>query len=321
MKFRTPIAIKPFTERVDYSSRILTLGSCFAAEIGARLRDSKFSVEVNPTGVLFNPASICATLQRFAQKRFISTKELHEGAEGWFHYDFHSSLSALDAEECAQGINHAIERGHDALVGADWVVLTLGTAWIYSLAQSGEVVANCHKQPHSTFVRRRKSVAEIVSQLSEAIETLLPHKKIILTLSPVRHLGDGLSENSLSKATLRVAIEEVVAQFPQRVWYFPAYEILVDDLRDYRFYGDDMTHPSPMAVDYVWQNFCEAAISEVALKMMARVERIVQAKCHRPINPTSEAHKKFCREQLLKIAELEGVVDMTAEREYFFGQI
>ncbi len=318
MKFRTPIEIAPFEAKIDYSDRILAIGSCFAEAVGGRLLSSKFRATVNPTGVLFNPASICRTLQRFERKELITKDELHEG---WFHYDFHSSLSAPTAEECIARINRAIELGHSALTSSDWIVVTLGTAWIYELATSGEVVANCHKQPSAKFRRRRLSVGEIVDMLNKTFAHLLPTKKMILTLSPVRHLGDGLSENSLSKATLRIAIEEFVKEHPARAFYFPAYEIFVDDLRDYRFYGEDMVHPSSVGVDYVWEKFCDVALSLESGQLLSRVMDVVRASQHRPVNRQSEGHRRFCEAQLRAIELLSKSVDLSEMRQYFtFGE-
>ncbi|MFI3292824.1 MAG: GSCFA domain-containing protein [Rikenellaceae bacterium] len=323
MKFRTQIDISPLAERIDYSHKILAVGSCFADVVGARLRRAKFRVDVNPSGVLFNPASISMALDRFINKRYVSLDELHHGAQGWSHYDFHSSLSRMDAEECVESINHAIDMGHQAVMGADWIILTLGTSWVYRLIGSGKIVASCHKQPSSMFVRERLSVDQIVEELERCLGRFLESKNskdsknIILTLSPIRHIADGLPENSLSKATLRVAIDEFMRWHPQRVNYFPSYEIFMDDLRDYRFYGDDMVHPSSVGVDYVWEQFCGVAISKSANDLMSKILNIIRASEHRPYNPESDAHKQFCRAQLCAISSLEYRVNMDAERLYF----
>ncbi|MFI3302481.1 MAG: GSCFA domain-containing protein [Rikenellaceae bacterium] len=316
MKFRTQIEIAPFEAKIDYSDNILAVGSCFAATVGGKLARSRFKATVNPTGVLFNPASIAQTLQRFEHKRFVTLSEIQEGATP-FHYDFHSSLCAPTPSECVAMINQAVELGHEALMQSDWIIVTLGTAWVYELARSGEVVANCHKQPAVNFIRRRLSVSEIVDMLNQSLSHLLTTKKVILTLSPVRHVGDGLSENSLSKATLRVAIEEFVSQHPSSVYYFPAYEIFVDDLRDYRFYAEDMVHPSSVGVDYVWDKFRDVALSLDSLRVMEQVESVIRAAEHRPVNPLSDGHRRFCEAQLRAIEGLSGSVDLSEMRQYF----
>ncbi len=321
MKFRTEIDINPFDAPIDYESRVLAVGSCFAASIGGELQRAKFRTDVNPTGALFNPASIARTLERFAECRMVGVEELSRSREGWFHYDFHSSVCCGEsAEMCAESINRAIERGHKALRESDWVILTLGTAWIYELKESGEVVANCHKEPASTFVRRRMEVSEIVAILTSLMDGALRGKRVILTLSPIRHIADGLAENSLSKATLRVAIEAVAECYPQRINYFPAYEILMDDLRDYRFYGADMVHPSATAVEYIWERFQGVAIGEGARKIMSRVMKIVRGVEHRPLDVASEGYQKFCRSQLDAIAQLPDV-DLSAENCFFTEQL
>lgn len=317
MKFRTEIDIKPHNERIDYQSHILAVGSCFAEAIGGRLRGAKFDIGVNPTGVLFNPASISGTLQRFRNRELIVDTELHEGSQGWFHYDFHSSLSSTSSSECVKRINEAIEIGHERLMAADWIIITLGTAWIYELVESGIVVANCHKQPSAKFRRRRLSVAEVVEWLESALSEFLSTKRVILTLSPIRHLADGAAENSLSKSTLRVAIDEFVARHATKVSYFPAFEIFMDDLRDYRFYKEDMVHPSFVGEEYVWERFSENILSKETNGLMCKVLSVQRAMHHRPLHPQSESHRRFCAEQLRVISQLEREVDMSQEREYF----
>ncbi len=320
MKLRTEIEITPFSSHIEYADRIFTIGSCFAQSIGGELVRSKFRAVVNPTGTLFNPISICNTIERLAQRRHITIEELREGDMGWYHYDFHSSLNAPTAEQTLGRINGAIDAGHRALVESRWVIITLGTAWIYEREEGGVVVANCHKEPSRNFRRRRVEVADIVERLDTLCNGVLAEKSIILTLSPVRHVADGLAENSLSKATLRMAIDEVVARAPRSRFYLPAYEILLDDLRDYRFYGDDLVHPSPMAVEYIWRYFCDSALSSSARELLPKVEKIVRAANHRPTNPSGELHTKLCLSQLEAIKRLEGV-DLEKEYNYFEGQL
>ncbi len=320
MKFRTEIDIKPFATKIDYSSRILSLGSCFADGVGGRLKGAKFVACVNPTGVLFNIASICHILERFEGCTKVSVEELERGSEGWFHYDFHSSLSSTDPQCCVDNINRAVESGHNAIRECDWVVITLGTSWVYELKSAGKVVANCHKQPSAMFRRRRLSVEESVEYIERALQGPLHGKKVIFTLSPIRHIADGMAENSLSKSIIRVAIDEIIRKYgdDREVEYFPAYEILMDDLRDYRFYGDDLVHPASMAVEYVWQKFCEAAMSTHTLEYMDRVMEVVRGANHRPKDPRSVGYMNFCQGQLRKIRLLEERgINMESEREYF----
>ncbi len=319
MILRTQIEIKPFESQIDYSSRVFAIGSCFAQRIGASLEAAKFQTLVNPFGALFNPISIAQSVERIASNRRVTMEEIKCGAGGLFHYDFHSQLNRNGREETVESINSAVESAHHWLEGADWVVITLGTAWVYELRESGAVVANCHKQHPNLFERRRLSVEEVVGSLGEVIERYLGGKRVIITLSPIRHIADGLAENSLSKATLRVAIDELVSRF-ENVDYFPSYEVMVDDLRDYRFYDRDMVHPSPLGVEYIWDLFCGAAISEEARKRMQSVERIVRAANHRPRSVDSPQYKLFCEQQLRAIEEF-AELDFSCERRFFESQL
>lgn len=313
MRFRTEISLTPLAEGIDHSAKIFALGSCFAESISERLQRAKFSVTTNPFGVLFNPLSIASAIDRLADTRAFAVCDIREGKEGFFSFDAHSSLDGKTHTEIFANLNQAVAQGSKALHDAEWVILTFGTAWVYE--REGKVVANCHKQPAKEFERRRLSVAEIVERYRPLFEGVLRDKTVILTVSPVRHLGDGLQENSISKAILRLAVEELVAKY-DNAHYFPSYEILIDDLRDYRYYADDLAHPSKMAVDYVWERFCEYALTDKAQRLLPQIEQIVSATEHRPFNPTSEAHKAFCSKMLAKVAEMP-TIDFASEREAF----
>ncbi len=318
MKFRTEIEIPCAKEQLKYSSKILSVGSCFAQSIGGKLREAKFDICINPTGVLFNPMSIASTLDRFEECRTIESTELESRHEEYFHFDFHSSFNTSSAEQSTLMINSAVEQGRKALQQCDTLIITLGTVWIYQLKNSGKTVANCHREPASRFERRAISTEEITDIFSKIIERY-PSKQFIFSVSPIRHLADGLAENSLSKATLRVAIDQLERKF-KNVTYFPAYEIMLDDLRDYRFYADDMLHPSLKAIEYIWSKFCQSYISPSAQKTIERVAAIIRAASHRPFNSTSEAHQNFCRKQLELIKELENI-NFDEENNYFRSQL
>ena len=313
MKFRTEIEVAPLAEGLEYGAKIFALGSCFAENISERLRKSKFSIASNPFGVLFNPASIAAAIERLADARTFAVCDICESGESFFSFEAHSSLDGTTHTEAFGNLNKAVAQGSKALAEAEWVILTFGTAWVYE--KEGRVVANCHKQPASHFVRRRLSVEEIVERYSRLFEGVLRDKRVILTVSPVRHVGDGLQENSVSKATLRLAVEELVAQY-ENAHYFPSYEILIDDLRDYRYYADDLAHPSKMAVDYVWERFCEVVLTPKAQAELPQVVQIVAAAEHRPFNPESEAHKTFCQKMLAKIESMPEI-DFSLEKSAF----
>ncbi len=316
MKFRTELTPQPLAATIDYADEILTLGSCFATRIGERLAAARFRTVTNPTGVLFNPLSIAKALESFATDRPIAREELHAESGIWFHYDFHGSFSAPTPEMALQQMQTARRAGSNALRRATRLILTFGTAWVYDLRATGRTVANCHKQPADRFVRRRLTVEEIVARFDALLTGPLADKPIILTVSPVRHLADGLEQNSVSKATLRLAAEELRLRHPGQVEYFPAYELLMDDLRDYRFYADDLLHPSPAAVEYIWEHFTEAALSEQARRLLPEVEAVVRAAAHRPLHPTSDAHRRFCTEMLRRLEALPKV-DWSRERPLF----
>lgn len=310
MQFRTYINIKPCQEQIDHKKSIFSLGSCFAENIAAKLQRAKFRVTSSPTGILFNPESIADTINRLeniAEPELIDSTikdGLRCSDERWFNYDFHSSLCNANAELALEAMTAAHNTGRKALLGSDFVIITFGTAWVYRLLETGRVVANCHKQPHQLFSRELLSI-EKITELYKPLLTngILSEKRVIFTVSPVRHLADGLEENSLSKAILRVAIAELVSRYPN-VEYFPSYEIVNDELRDYRFYADDMIHPSQMAIEYIWQRFSHYAFSDSTRQLIEQINRIAQATEHRAMNPTSQAHKRFCKQTLNQIEDI-----------------
>ena len=310
MQFRTRIDIKPFEQKIDHRSRILSLGSCFATSVAERLKRAKFDVTSSPTGILFNPESIAAAIERFdAVSRsdrgsLPSAEDLCYGNGRYFSYDFHSDLSHPDANQALTQMREAVETGAKAVTEADTIIITFGTAFVYRLRQNGEVVANCHKQPQANFVKELLSAEEIATRYKALIDGPLANKQIIFTLSPVRHLGDGLEQNSLSKSTARVAIDLIVRSC-QNAHYFPSYEILVDELRDYRFYADDMAHPARVAIDYIWQRFGEATFGSDTHALHEKIEESVRAAEHRPFNSQSEEHRNFCRRMMAEIEALE----------------
>lgn len=313
MKFRTEISITPLSKGLNHGAKIFALGSCFAERVAERLSRAKFAVTTNPLGVLFNPLSIAAAIERLSDTRSFAVCDIREGKEGFFSFEAHSSLDGATPTEAFSKLNKAVAQGAKALHEADWVIITFGTAWVYE--REGRIVANCHKQPSSQFSRRRLTVEEIVERYTALFEGALHGKRVILTVSPVRHLGDGLQENSVSKAVLRLAAEELCTQY-EDVHYFPSYEIMTDDLRDYRYYNEDMVHPSKMAVDYIWEHFCEVVLSHSARELLPQIEQIVAAAEHRPFNPESEAHREFCRKMIAK-AEAMPEMDFTLEKEIF----
>lgn len=308
MQFTTPTHIAPLQPALRHSDRLLVVGSCFAEHIGSRLQQMKWSAVVNPFGVLYNPLSIAEALGRLMDAKPYTEDDLtlypHGGWSTWMH---HSRYAHPDRSMALQLINESLATGSQMLAQTDMLIITLGTAWVYRLKEDGRVVGNCHKVPEREFVRQRLSVDEIVETFVALLDRLWsanPGARVLLTVSPVRHLKDGLHGNQLSKATLLLAVDELCRRMPERCVYFPAYEVLMDELRDYRFYAEDMAHPSKQAVDYVWERFVEHCTDEAAHAFMSEWSKVCRALEHRPFKPDSEQYRAFVRQNMLKIAEL-----------------
>lgn len=323
MEFFTKIRIEPFPKKINHKQQIFSIGSCFSENMAQHLRRAKFHITYSPTGILFNPESIALCLDQLTAGSNITAQQLLQANGLWFNYDFHSSFSSTDKECALSMMQQAIDKGAKALKEANVVIITFGSAWVYRLRESGKVVANCHKQPQAIFNRELLTVEDIVNRWSSLICSTLKDKQVIFTVSPIRHLSDGLEQNSLSKATLRVAIAQLTAKF-DNACYFPSFEIMNDELRDYRFYAEDMTHPSQVAIEYIWQRFCETAISKESIDMMERIAKITQAAEHRPFNPQSEAYRNFCLKQLEEIEKItisNPAIDFNEEKTIFVAHL
>ncbi len=278
MKLVTYVDIPPSMLRIGYDTPLLLLGSCFTDEVGGKLQAAGFDLLCNPFGTLYNPMSIASCLQRAVDNRPMQADELvwHDGLwHSWLH---HSRFSHSDREQCLSHCNDAIRQTHDFLERKPLLMVTFGTAWVFY--HQGRVVANCHKLPSQQFERRRLSVREIV-EVWQPLSARLACP-IIFTVSPIRHLADGAHGNQLSKATLMLAVDSMVNANPQ-TYYFDSYELLMDELRDYRFYARDMCHPSDMAVDIVWERFQETYMSAETRDCLRRQEKAYIQSQHRPI--------------------------------------
>ncbi|MDR1679730.1 MAG: GSCFA domain-containing protein [Prevotellaceae bacterium] len=285
MNFRTLVSIAPSPDRILHNSRLLMLGSCFAENMGERLINAGFTVDLNPFGILYNPLSIEQALTQLLDDKRYRANELVEYEGLWHSMMHHSRFSASSKDECLKKINDRIALSVENFKKADFLFITFGTAWIYELVNTGAVAANCHKLPERYFSRRRLTVEEIVEKYTKLVEKLLktnPQLRIIFTVSPIRHWKDGAHGNNLSKATLLLAIEQITQQF-DNASYFPAYELVLDELRDYRFYTDDMQHPSAVAVNYIWQRLGETFFSEETKKLAAENEKQARIAAHKPI--------------------------------------
>lgn len=295
MKLQTTIVMEKYPDCISYKDRIMFLGSCFANEIGGIMKDMKFNVLVNPFGVLYNPASISFAIDRLDSNRHFEERDVILDGDVYKSIHHSSEYSSMSLEGLLSDNNRLLDEASLHYKGSKWIVVTLGTRWTYRLKSSGVVVANCHKLDQKKFVREPLSVDEIVAMLSPYI-LKSPDKIWLFTVSPVRHWKDGAHGNQLSKATLLLAIEKLQSLF-QNVLYFPAYEILMDELRDYRWYSEDMLHPSKPAVNYIWDIFKEYLTDEIAKKLMVDVNRLNMMNMHRPFFPGSQSFIKFDNER------------------------
>ena len=304
MEWSTPVSIVARQGAVTHHHRMMLFGSCFAEYIGARLREYHFPVDVNPFGIQYNPFSIAASVDRLMTGRPFSGEELFRDGNLWHSFFHHSSFSHTDKTLCLQQINDRLLPAAALLAEADYLILSWGTSWVYTLADDGRVVANCHKLPASRFERRQLSVDEMYDTWCPLLRRLFdlnPRLRVWFTVSPVRHLKDGAHGNQLSKAALLLFTDRLCRTFPDRCDYFPAYEIVLDELRDYRFYDTDMAHPSSQAVDYVWERFSEAYFDENTRAVNREWVRLLQALRHRPLTPDRETYRKFVVQNILKL--------------------
>lgn len=296
-QFRTIVEPLKLQGLITHQCGVVMMGSCFSDNIGNRLRQACFDVEVNPFGTLYNPASLACGINAILAKQQYTNDDLFKvaGDNRWHCFSHHSMFSSVDAEAMLARINKRVSEAYNALSTASVLIVTFGTAWIYELVDTHEVVANCHKLPANRFNRRIMGVDEIVSLWQNVINTLHefnPNLKIVFTVSPIRHLRDGAHENQLSKSTLHITINQLMQQF-EDLMYFPAYEIMNDDLRDYRFYASDMTHPSEVAIDYIYDIFSQSFFDKETKSLAKQCERLTRRLAHRPMSDDSEAVARF----------------------------
>lgn len=310
--FRTEIKPDPLKEKLSLNSGILTLGSCFSDTIGDRLKKFKFDAMVNPFGTIYHPNAIFNLIEYSCSlDKEISEEEFVQHQDIWSHYWFHSKLSALSKNDLQSLINDVRKSVYNYLQEADWIFITLGTAIGYSLISNGNLVANCHKVPQREFATRLYYQEEIIAGFKK-IYPFIRDKNILLTVSPVRHLKETLILNSVSKSILRTVSHSLSESF-ENVHYFPAYELLLDDLRDYRFYDRDLLHPSAEAEDYIWNKFQDSAIDSKSREIMTDWEKILKSLSHRPFYPGSESNRKFLLDLKSKIILMGDKVDITNE--------
>ena len=308
MQFRTQIPISKSDHSIDYDSKVVSLGSCFAVNMAEKLEYFKFQNAVNPFGILFHPLALEKFIRFAIDGKKFEEPDIFFHNEHWHSFDAHSDLSHSDKEMFLKNLNAIIQTANQHIAESTHIIITLGTAWVYKNLASDSVVANCHKVPQKEFSKELLSVETIVKSLKNIVSLLRnvnPKVQIIFTVSPVRHLKDGFVENQWSKSNLIAALHQVVNQTPSIVNYFPSYEIMMDELRDYRFYASDMLHPNQTAIDYIWERFAEAWISQSALTDMSEIANIQKALQHRPFNPESAQHQDFLQKLQSRISKLQ----------------
>ena len=306
MEFRTKVDLPVNVPLIHHSDRLMLWGSCFTENMGKLFIDNKFRCDVNPFGVLYNPLSIAEALGQVLHRKRYEESDLKRERSVWYSLMHHSSFSSGSAEECLKKINTRLQRAEEAIAETQWMVFTWGTSWVYEWKETGGIVGNCHKLPERLFTRRILKVEEIVEAYGALIEELLllnPRMHCLFTVSPIRHIKDGMHGNQVSKAVLLLAIQRLTEQYPSCL-YFPSYEIMMDELRDYRFYADDMVHPSSVAIDYLWECLGKTFFSPSAWEFLKAWEKVRKGLEHRPFDAQSGQYRRFLSQILLNIEEL-----------------
>jgi hypothetical protein len=330
MQFQLPIQIKSPETRITYRDKIMLTGSCFTEHIGNSLGELKFSTLQNPNGILFDPRSVCGSLVSYIENKQYKKEDLFYLNEIWNSWEHHSRFSNINADESLKTINESQQQAYQFLKDTDWLIITLGSSFSYRLTaeatlgglQNNNGVANCHRAPSQWFNKHLLMIDETISLLDTTYHRLKqfnPKLKIIFTISPVRHTRDGVIENNRSKARLIEAVHHMVNKFPG-LYYFPAYELVIDVLRDYRFYDIDMVHPNYPATEFVMEKFKEGFIDEPSQQLMEEIKKIVIARKHKAFQPETNAHKTFLKTHLEKTKEIQSkfsFLDLSDEINYF----
>jgi lysophospholipase L1-like esterase len=296
MQFSTQIPIKKESNQIDYQSKVLMLGSCFSENIGEKFLYSKFQTTINPFGILFHPKAIENLVLNAINKKVYTEKDIFFHNEQWHCFEAHSKLSNSSKETILQQLNISIDLTNKWLNEASHIIVTLGTAWCYRFIKTDTIAANCHKVPQKKFLKEilsSKEITESLASITTLIKSANKNATILFTVSPVRHLKDGFIENQQSKAHLISAIHSTVKE--HNTSYFPAYEIVMDELRDYRFYTEDMIHPNQIAIDYIWEKFYKTWMSENTIQTMKKIKTIQKKLAHKPFNENSNQHQEFLK--------------------------
>ena len=322
MELRTTFEIEPSVNKITYNDPVLFTGSCFATEMGKQFEAGKMPVLINPSGTVYNPVSVCNTLDTIMEGRKYTSDDIFNYNGIWLSFNHYTDFSAEDPVTVLERINSAAERSHKFVSAAKFLFITFGTARVYRWNKSGRIVSNCHKIPSSEFTNELLAPSQIVSlwdaELTK-LKSLFPALKVVFTISPVRHWKDGAHGNQISKSVLILAVEELMSH-PSGPGYFPAYELVMDDLRDYRFYDDDMLHPSSSAINYVWQRFSDCYLDSRTVELRNEVIKVTRACSHRLTSALERKKKEFARSMIERISKIEDkipTVDLKAEKAYF----
>jgi hypothetical protein len=302
IKFSTKVTIPESNFKISHEDSILLIGSCFAQNIGQKLTEYKFNATINPNGIIYNPISIVEALKHVISGDAYTQQDLYQHKNKWVSFSHHGDFSNRNVNACLEDMNDSVQDAHRQLKEAKTIFITLGTAWVYEFEGFG-VVANCHKIPGKQFKKRLLSVKEILAAFSPIIEQL-KDVQMVFTVSPVRHYKDGLHQNNLSKSTLHLAINHLVEQY-ENCHYFAAYELVIDELRDYRYYKDDLVHPTDFAIDYIWNKFCTCFMQNHTLTLNEEISKVIAASKHKPFDFESEEHQEFITQQLSNIKVLQ----------------
>ncbi len=321
--FQTKVKISPSSIPITLDDKVLAIGSCFAVNIGNKLSEYKFNVSTNPFGTLFNPSSIFKLVNQAALKGIIELMGIVENQGVFHHFDLHSDLSNVDKSDLLKNANVIMQQLGDEMKSTSVYVYTFGTSIVYERIESGEIVANCHKVPAREFNRRFLEIGEIVHAFKvnyDLIKSINKNARFILTVSPVRHQKESFEQNNVSKSILRIAVEKIKDEFAA-VEYFPAFEIMMDELRDYRFYAEDMLHPNQVAVDHIWQKFMEVYFDDDTKDFIRSWSKMIKAMAHRPFNPDSDEHQKFIVKTIDQLNEFSNRIDVKEELKLLKSQL
>jgi hypothetical protein len=322
MELRTTFDISPSAHKITYSDPVMFIGSCFAASIGRMCGNGHLPVMINPAGTVYNPVSIYNTLNTIIEGRKYTVDDVYDYKGTWISFNHYSDFSSATAEETLRKINLSIAESHNFLSGANYLFITFGTARIYRWKKNGNIVSNCHKIPADEFTREILTVDEITELWNRVLNILhskYPNLKVVFTISPVRHWKDGAHGNQVSKSVLFLAVEELL-EHPAVIDYFPAYEIVMDDLRDYRFYDDDMLHPSSAAINYIWEEFSKCWFDEKTITLWREISKLSMATSHIIQAGSKEDLRKFAENMLTRIQSVEKKnpsINLESERKYF----